>query len=178
MRNILLSAAAIFVFTLVLIVAQFVSAPKKVSADPITDTPQAIVADASGVSEADKLKPTASETDDSEYVTTSSGLQYRDITVGDGATPTLRQLVSVHYTGKLPNGKVFDSSLKRGEVFTFPIGAGRVIKGWDEGVADMKIGGKRELVIPPDLAYGTRGIPGTIPPNATLTFEVELIDIL
>ena len=177
MRSILLSAAAIIVFTLVLVVAQITSAPGQVSASPITETvaPQTVVASVPVASEAEKLNPTAS---DADYTTTESGLKYRDVEIGTGDSPAPRQLVSVHYTGTLPNGKVFDSSLKRGEPFTFPIGAGRVIKGWDEGVADMKVGGKRELVIPPDLAYGSRGVPGTIPPNATLTFDVELLDIL
>lgn len=177
MRSILLSAAAIFIFTLVLVVAQITSAPSPVSADPLTKSvaPQAVVAAVPVESEAEKLLPVES---DDDYVTTESGLKYRDIEVGTGESPSPRQLVSVHYTGSLPNGKVFDSSLKRNEPFTFPIGAGRVIKGWDEGVADMKVGGKRELVIPPDLAYGTRGVPGVIPPNSTLKFDVELLDIL
>ncbi|NJN23192.1 MAG: FKBP-type peptidyl-prolyl cis-trans isomerase [Acaryochloridaceae cyanobacterium RL_2_7] len=179
MRSILLSAAAIIVFTLVLVVAQITSAPSAVSADPISETsaPPVVVAAVPTASEAEKLMPKA-EANDSDYITTESGLKYRDIEEGTGDTPETRQLVSVHYTGTLPNGKVFDSSLKRGEPFTFPIGAGRVIKGWDEGVASMKVGGKRELVIPPDLAYGDRGIPGAIPPKSTLVFEVELLDIL
>ena len=180
MRSILLSAAAIIVFTLVLVVAQITSAPSPVSADPISETiaPPAVVAAVPTASEAEKLMPKAAEENDSDYVTTETGLKYRDIEVGTGDTPQARQLVSVHYTGKLPNGKVFDSSLKRGEPFTFPIGAGRVIKGWDEGVATMQVGGKRELVIPPDLAYGDRGIPGAIPPKSTLIFDVELLDVL
>lgn len=177
MRSILLSAAAIIMFTLVLVVAQITSAPSQVSASPITQTAatQAVVAATTVASEAAKLQPIAS---DDDYITTDSGLKYKDIEVGTGDMPTVRQLVSVHYTGMLQNGKVFDSSLKRGEPFTFPIGAGRVIKGWDEGVATMKVGGKRQLVIPSALAYGDRGVPGVIPPNATLTFDVELLDIL
>lgn len=177
MRSILFSAAAIILFTLVLVVAQLTSPPSPVSADPLTETiaPQTVVAAVPVASEAEKLAPSEN---DADYVTTPSGLKYRDIEVGTGDSPEPRQLVSVHYTGTLSNGKTFDSSLKRGEPFTFPIGAGRVIKGWDEGVATMKVGGKRELVIPPDLAYGSRGIPGAIPPNSTLTFDVELLDIL
>ena len=179
MRSILLSAAAIIMFTLVLVVAQLTSAPSQVSASPMPKpvVPQAVVATTTVASEAAKLQPTAAS-DDSDYTMTESGLKYKDVEVGTGDSPDPRQLVSVHYTGTLINGKTFDSSLKRGEPFTFPIGAGRVIKGWDEGVATMKVGGKRQLVIPPNLAYGDRGVPGVIPPNATLIFDVELLDIL
>src|SRR6184192_3699804 len=110
-------------------------------------------------------------------ITTSSGLQYVDLTIGIGATAEAGQTVTVHYTGWLENGNKFDSSVDRGQPFSFPLGAGRVIKGWDEGVAGMKVGGKRTLVIPPELGYGARGAPGAIPPNATLKFEVELLDV-
>jgi peptidylprolyl isomerase len=110
---------------------------------------------------------------------TESGLQYRDIKEGTGEKPTKGQTCVMHYTGWLwedgKKGKKFDSSVDRGDPFEFPLGAGRVIKGWDEGIATMKTGGKRELLIPPDLAYGRRGFPGAIPPNATLLFEVELL---
>jgi FKBP-type peptidyl-prolyl cis-trans isomerase len=108
---------------------------------------------------------------------TVSGLQYWDIMVGTGATAVAGKPVKVHYTGWLTDGKKFDSSLDRGQPFEFPLGAGRVIKGWDEGVAGMKVGGKRQLRIPPDLGYGGRGAGGLIPPNATLIFDVELIDV-
>ena len=112
---------------------------------------------------------------------TASGLQITDSKVGTGATPKTGPTCVMHYTGWLyENGKKgtkFDSSLDRGQPFEFPIGAGRVIKGWDEGVASMKVGGKRTLIIPPDLGYGARGAGGVIPPNATLTFEVELLDV-
>ena len=109
--------------------------------------------------------------------TTPSGLQYQDLTVGNGASPQPGQTVSVHYTGWLDDGKKFDSSLDCGRPFEFPIGQGRVIKGWDEGVATMKVGGKRRLVIPPELGYGAQGAGGVIPPNARLTFEVELLGL-
>ena len=109
--------------------------------------------------------------------TTSSGLQYEDLTVGNGPSPQAGQTVSVHYTGWLDDGKKFDSSLDRGQPFEFPLGQGRVIKGWDEGVATMKVGGKRRLVIPPALGYGAQGFPGAIPPNSRLTFEVELLGV-
>jgi len=107
---------------------------------------------------------------------TPSGLSITDIVVGDGAEAVSGETVTVNYRGTLANGKEFDSSYGRGP-FSFPLGAGRVIRGWDEGVAGMRVGGKRKLVIPPDLAYGERGAGGVIPPNATLTFEVELLKV-
>jgi peptidylprolyl isomerase len=109
--------------------------------------------------------------------TAPSGLQYVDLKVGTGASPQTGQTAVVHYTGWLVDGKKFDSSKDRGQPFSFALGRGQVIKGWDEGVATMKVGGVRKLVIPPDLAYGARGAGGVIPPNATLTFEVELLEV-
>ena len=109
------------------------------------------------------------------------GLKYTDTLVGTGAIATPGHSVSVHYTGWLyengAKGKKFDSSLDRGQPFSFKLGAGQVIKGWDEGVAGMKVGGKRKLTIPPDLGYGARGAGGVIPPNATLMFDVELLAV-
>jgi FKBP-type peptidyl-prolyl cis-trans isomerase len=110
-------------------------------------------------------------------VTTPSGLKYTDEVVGNGAAAQSGKTVFVHYTGWLTDGKKFDSSKDRGQPFSFPLGAGRVIKGWDEGVAGMKVGGKRRLVIPSSLGYGAAGAGGVIPPNATLVFEVELLDV-
>jgi peptidylprolyl isomerase len=109
-------------------------------------------------------------------MTTESGLRYEDIVVGAGPSPQSGQEVTVHYTGTLEDGTKFDSSLDRGQPFKFKIGVGQVIKGWDEGVMTMKVGGKRKLVIPPQLGYGRRG-GGPIPPNSTLVFEVELLDV-
>ena len=115
-------------------------------------------------------------------ITTESGLQYEDITIGDGAEAQAGQNVTVHYTGWLRNddgsaGAKFDSSKDRNDPFEFPLGAGRVIQGWDEGVQGMKIGGKRKLTIPAALGYGARGAGGAIPPNATLIFEVDLLGV-
>ena len=114
-------------------------------------------------------------------VTTASGLQMIDTKVGTGASPRANQTAVVHYTGWLytngAKGRKFDSSVDRGEPFEFPVGQGRVIKGWDEGVATMKIGGKRTLIVPPQLGYGARGAGGAIPPNATLMFDDELLGV-
>ena len=113
-------------------------------------------------------------TNSGNEVTTSTGLKYIDETVGTGESPAPGKTVSVHYTGTLQDGTVFDSSRKRGQPYDFAIGTGMVIKGWDEGVMTMKVGGKRKLIVPPDLAYGSRG-RGSIPPNSTLNFDVELL---
>jgi FKBP-type peptidyl-prolyl cis-trans isomerase FkpA len=109
--------------------------------------------------------------------TTPSGLQIEDITLGEGPAARAGQMVSVHYTGWLTDGRKFDSSLDRNDPFDFPLGRGRVIPGWDEGVQGMQVGGVRRLTIPPELAYGARGAGGVIPPNATLVFEVRLLAI-
>jgi len=108
---------------------------------------------------------------------TQSGLEYIEVEAGTGAQAKAGDTVSVHYTGKFQDGKVFDSSVSRGEPITFPLGKGNVIKGWDEGIALMKVGGKAQLIIPPNLAYGERGASGAIPPNSTLVFDVELVSI-
>jgi peptidylprolyl isomerase len=124
---------------------------------------------------------TASAQPAAKPITTSSGLQIIDTKVGAGASPRQNQTAVVHYTGWLyengAKGQKFDSSVDRGQPFEFPVGAGRVIKGWDEGVASMKIGGKRTLIVPPQLGYGARGAGGVIPPNATLMFDVELLGV-
>lgn len=109
--------------------------------------------------------------------TTASGLKYVDLVVGTGASPVRGKQVKVHYTGTLENGTKFDSSVDRRQPFSFVIGVGQVIKGWDEGVMGMKVGGKRKLVIPANLGYGARGAGGVIPPHATLLFDVELLDV-
>lgn len=127
------------------------------------------------------LPSSSAMSESAKIVTTSSGLKIDDTKVGTGASPQRGQTCVMHYTGWLyengAKGRKFDSSLDRNQPFEFPIGMGRVIKGWDEGVASMKVGGKRTLIIPPELGYGARGAGGVIPPNATLIFEVELLDI-
>lgn len=112
-----------------------------------------------------------------KQVTTASGLKYTDMKIGTGASPVAGKQVTVHYTGTLEDGTKFDSSVDRGQPFQFTIGVGQVIKGWDEGVMSMKVGGKRKLVIPAELGYGASGAGGVIPPNATLIFDVELLSV-
>jgi FKBP-type peptidyl-prolyl cis-trans isomerase len=119
----------------------------------------------------------ADDKKEGNVVTTKSGLKYEDLKAGDGAEAKKGDTVEVHYTGWLKDGKKFDSSVDRGKPFVFELGAGKVIKGWDEGVAGMKVGGKRKLIIPFELAYGEEGRPPVIPPKAELTFEVELLKI-
>ena len=145
---------------------------------PRAMTALALVAALTGVC----FTPTAATAQEvGKTVTTPSGLQIIDTQIGTGASPRAGQTCVMHYTGWLyqggAKGQKFDSSLDRRQPFEFPIGQGRVIRGWDEGVASMKVGGKRTLIIPPDLGYGARGAGGVIPPNATLIFEVELLGV-
>jgi len=112
-----------------------------------------------------------------QEVVNPTGLKYVDHVIGTGASPKKGQQVTVHYTGRLTDGKKFDSSVDRGQPFQVQIGVGQVIRGWDEGIASMKVGGKRTLTIPADLGYGAAGFPGAIPPNATLIFDVELLGV-
>ena len=141
-----------------------------------------LVAGAIGTSVADpapakKEEPAKAAPSGGKMVTTASGLKYIDTQVGSGATPKKGQTVRVHYTGTLASGQKFDSSVDRGEPFEFQIGVGQVIKGWDEGVLSRKVGGKRTLIVPSNLGYGSRGVGGVIPPDAELHFDVELLGV-
>ena len=134
-----------------------------------------LVAAAAALAQTDTASPTKVT---GNGKTTPSGLQYWDIKVGTGATAVQGKPVKVHYTGWLTTGKKFDSSVDKGQPFVFTLGAGQVIQGWDEGVAGMKVGGKRQLRIPPELGYGDKNVGnGLIPPNSTLIFDVELLDV-
>ena len=171
MREIIVSFGVIVVCVVVLVVSQFTNQPNAI-ADRLTQNQPQIAQ----VTE----KPTPSNTmsdDDNKVVTTASGLKYVVLNEGTGAAPKTGQTVVVHYTGTLEDGTKFDSSRDRGQPFSFKLGVGQVIKGWDEGLSTMKVGDRRQLTIPPELGYGARGAGGTIPPNATLVFDVELLKI-
>lgn len=185
MREILISLGILAACCVVLLVAQFTSPQPEAMAANL-DTPQvveAVIAEpvAQLAQAAADLVPADEDastmTPEETLVTTDSGLQYVDVVEGTGAMPQPGQRVTVHYTGTLENGTKFDSSRDRGRPFTFQIGVGQVIKGWDEGVGTMRVGGQRKLVIPSELGYGSRGAGGVIPPNATLLFDVELLRI-
>lgn len=185
-RNILISFVVLAAFCIVLLVAQISRDQATAIADNLSSSESAIATATQIAQSAADLAPEPEETatEDTEdtpnedtLVTTESGLQYEDIVEGTGAMPQKGQKVTVHYTGTLEDGTKFDSSRDRGRPFSFTIGVGQVIKGWDEGVASMRVGGQRKLVIPPELGYGARGAGGVIPPNATLLFDVELISL-
>ncbi|MBK4728787.1 FKBP-type peptidyl-prolyl cis-trans isomerase [Oxynema sp. CENA135] len=190
MREILISLGVMLACIVVLVVAQLTDRGGEAIAGETEPTqPQTEVVQPKASKLAERLmSPTqiaraetsATETSgetSGEYETTPSGLKYKDIVEGTGASPQPGDTAIVHYTGRLEDGTKFDSSRDRSQPFSFKLGVGRVIKGWDEGIATMKVGGQRELVIPPELAYGDRGAGGVIPPNATLVFDVELLRI-
>ncbi|MGA7936994.1 MAG: FKBP-type peptidyl-prolyl cis-trans isomerase [Kovacikia sp.] len=187
MREILISFGIVFVCFLLLIVSQVsgsrsaaiagelqtTKAPAVETVVTAQDTPsiaQPLIAEASTAA------PAQTKAGENAVTTTPSGLKYTDLVEGTGDTPQSGQKVTVHYTGTLEDGTKFDSSRDRGQPFEFKIGVGQVIKGWDEGVGSMKVGGRRQLTIPPDLGYGARGV-GPIPPNSTLLFDVELLKV-
>ncbi|KAM3092243.1 FKBP-type peptidyl-prolyl cis-trans isomerase [Phormidesmis sp. 146-12] len=176
MKEILISFGVMVACCVVLVVAQVTNRTTAIAGTlPTTTQPT----DEQPVLVAETPKPMAApvtQPETKKMVKTESGLQYVDEVEGTGAAPQPGQTVTVHYTGTLTDGTKFDSSRDRGEPFKFKIGVGQVIKGWDEGVGTMKVGGRRQLTIPPDLGYGTRGI-GPIPPNSTLLFDVELLKV-
>ncbi|EAZ94053.1 FKBP-type peptidyl-prolyl cis-trans isomerase [Crocosphaera chwakensis CCY0110] len=174
MREILISFGIIAAFSLLLLFSFIFGNSNKETAIASENTPD-ITKDTLMALNINNKEIT--DMDLENAVTTESGLKYIDVTEGDGESPTQGQTVTVHYTGTLENGKKFDSSRDRNKPFSFKIGVGQVIKGWDEGVASMKVGGQRILIIPSDLGYGARGAGGVIPPNATLIFDVELLEV-
>ncbi|MEC8688955.1 MAG: FKBP-type peptidyl-prolyl cis-trans isomerase [Cyanobacteriota bacterium] len=196
MRDILISTTVCVACLLLALVSQLV-APSTVSAapQPAVVRSEALQTKTSSSFELDPEDPNPSlfamapdntiadasalggPLDAEETRITASGLKITELAIGEGAEASSGQTVVVHYRGTLEDGQQFDASYDRGTPFSFPLGAGRVIKGWDEGVVGMKVGGKRKLIIPSDLAYGSRGAGGVIPPNATLIFEVELLDV-
>lgn len=205
MREILISIGVMVICCVVLITAQLVGDRKSAMADPAPNSPLPTATistpvtsdgsadaaltiaqaskEATAVNPAETVSPSGDEPategnrEANGIVTLPSGLQYEDLRVGDGPSPQPGDRVTVHYTGTLTNGKQFDSSRDRGRPLQFTIGVGQVIKGWDEGVASMKVGGRRKLIIPSELGYGSRGAGGVIPPDATLVFDVELLAI-
>ncbi|MFM7472076.1 MAG: FKBP-type peptidyl-prolyl cis-trans isomerase [Nodosilinea sp.] len=189
MREILISLAVLVGCCLVLLVAQLSGSQSSATALNLSDsktmvdsaltpavvatTVTGLTTDLAGATPPDSTPAIKSK----ETVRTESGLQYVDLVEGTGAVPQTGQRVTVHYTGTLEDGTKFDSSRDRGRPFTFQIGVGQVIKGWDEGVSTMRVGGQRQLIIHPELGYGSRGAGGVIPANATLVFDVELLRI-
>lgn len=184
LKEILISLGLIITCGLLLVIAQFTTGKSSAVADELTATQPRVTQTTSANLTVDTTKLIAMNSSSgseqakgNNVVTTPSGLKYIEIKEGDGATPQRGQTVVVHYTGTLEDGTKFDSSRDRNSPFSFKLGVGQVIKGWDEGLSTMKVGGRRELIIPSELGYGARGAGGVIPPNATLIFDVELLRI-
>lgn len=184
LKEILISLGLIITCGLLLVITQFSTGKSSAVADELTTTQPRVTQTTSANLAVDNTKLIVmNSSSDSEQakgnnvVTTPSGLKYIEIKEGDGATPQRGQTVVVHYTGTLEDGTKFDSSRDRNSPFSFKLGVGQVIKGWDEGLSTMKVGGRRQLIIPSELGYGARGAGGVIPPNATLIFDVELLRI-
>lgn len=190
MRDILISLGVMVACCLFLVVAQITGSRQEAIAASLATPPSFPAAVTTTVETASLLENSmlvaSADTSDTSgntakenanVIETESGLKYVDVEVGTGATPQPGQTVVVHYTGTLEDGTKFDSSRDRNSPFSFKIGMGQVIQGWDEGLSTMRVGGKRQLIIPPELGYGARGAGGVIPPNATLLFDVELLRI-
>jgi peptidylprolyl isomerase len=177
MKEILVSLGLMLGCGILVLVFQFAGGTSAATAGSILSVESAaVVSPATPTSPSNSIAMDNAEKQVPE-ITTASGLKYIEIVEGTGDTPVKGQTVSVHYTGTLESGKKFDSSRDRNQAFEFQIGEGQVIKGWDEGLGTMKVGGRRKLIIPADLGYGSRGAGGVIPPNSTLIFDVELLKI-
>ncbi len=195
MKPVLISLTLVLIFSVVLIVAQIsnsasvaIAAEQPAIEQPATESPQTEtteieeteVSDMTDTNDTSAETPEATETpnaDETDIITTESGLKYRQIVEGTGAQPQRGNSVLVHYTGTLEDGTKFDSSRDRDRPFSFKVGVGQVIRGWDEALSLMHVGDRWEVTIPPELGYGQRGAGGVIPPNATLIFDVELLRI-
>ena len=173
MKEILVSLGLMLGCGILILVFQFAVRTPDATADSILPAESVAVVTQSTPAASNSIAMDNQE----NQITTASGLKYVEIAQGKGETPAKGQTVSVHYTGTLENGKKFDSSRDRNSAFEFQIGEGQVIKGWDEGLSTMKVGGRRKLIIPANLGYGARGAGDVIPPNATLIFDVELLKI-
>ncbi|WP_413174624.1 FKBP-type peptidyl-prolyl cis-trans isomerase [Anabaena azotica] len=175
MKGILLSVVLMLVCVVALVLTQMGSKQDTAVAAKLIQTPSV---ETTAIAENNSLIASNTIMSETNVVTTPSGLKYIELNKGEGtATPERGQTVVVHYTGTLEDGTKFDSSRDRGQPFSFKIGIGQVIKGWDEGLSTMKVGDRRQLIIPSELGYGARGAGGVIPPNATLIFDVELLGI-
>ena len=165
----------ILLFSLLFVVGMVACSDSQEGKKTETEQPAKVESETEGAEEAIEEETMTAAVGDT--ITTESGLKYIILKEGTGPTPKAGQTIVAHYTGKLTDGKKFDSSVDKGQPFRFPLGARRVIAGWDEAFATMKVGEQRQLIIPPELGYGARGYPPVIPPNATLIFDVELLGI-